>query len=191
MEMVPNDPSRMGCFSLYLVPTTSMRGPRQAALDAAALLLEQGIVWAGSGGDAEFAPGHWAYGVGENGQFAFDVEAGADGPAFETCYLFGAEQPEIVPQCAGVDPKCPKCAASVAEDYYEFLNGGKVEEHFLCPACGHACRVDALDDEVGIFVTRFYLCFDDSDGAQINTGWLRAFSGRLGIDFAVKEYWST
>jgi len=181
----------MGCYSLYLVPTTNVQAPRQAALDAAALLLKQGIVWAGNGGEAEFVPGHWSYGIGENGQIAFDVEIGADRPAFETCYLFGAERPEIVPQCAGVDPKCPKCAAGVAGDYYQFVNDGNVEELFHCPTCGHACRVDALADEVGIFVTHFYLCFDDTDGTQIDARWLQAFSERLGIGFAVKEYWDT
>src|SRR5438552_18445382 len=98
----------MGCFYLYLVPTTDVRAPRPSALDAASLLLQAGIIWAKPRSEAEIAPGHFAYGCGENAGSVVDVDGDAGRPAFETCYLFGSERPAIVPQCAGVEPKCPK-----------------------------------------------------------------------------------
>jgi hypothetical protein len=177
------------------VPTAEVRKPRQAALDAASRLLKQGVIWANPKRKAEFTKGHWSYGSGEDGGVAFDVDAGATCAAFQTCYLFGAKQPDIVPQFAAVDPRCPQCNKNVASDFYQFINDDhfedNVEEPFQCPSCGYTCRVDNLKDDVGIFISTFYVCFDDTNGSKIKADWLRTFSSELGIMFAVKEYWYT
>src|SRR5262245_5598745 len=177
----------MGCYCLYLIPADELKAPRQAVRDAKSLLTEQGIVRRPPKGKDEFAPGHFRYDLGNNSLVAFDLEANPPWPAFETCFLYGDERPEVVPQFAAVAPRCPRCGAG--SDYYEFINAGHVEEPIECRACGHRCRIDELKDDVGVFLSKFYICFDDTNGSQLKPTWLQELSTRLGIPFVVKEYW--
>jgi hypothetical protein len=181
----------VGCFCLYLLPTTAVSKPREVVRKAVSILAEQRIIWADPADTQQLTEGHFSFGCGENAHRAFDMETAAEAIPFETCFLFGAESPDVVPQCPGVDPKCPKCGGNVSSEYYEFVNEEKVAESFRCPHCGNTCRIDQLVDEAGIFITTLYLCFDDTDGEQLDAEWLREFSGRLGIQLIAKEYWYT
>ncbi len=181
----------MGCHCLYLVPTTAVAGPRRIARKAVSILTDQGIIWAAPARNPEFSPGHFSFRCGENGRRAFAVEADAQVIPFETCYLFGAKHPDVVPQFPAVYPKCSRCGTNVSSEFYAFVNDENVEEPFQCPACGNNCRIDSLVDDVGIFITTLYLCFDDTKGLQVDAEWLHRFSEQLGIGFMVKEYWYT
>jgi hypothetical protein len=173
------------------VPTSSVTEPRQAVRKAVSLLADQGIIWKDPVDAPEFADSHFSFGCGANGARAFDMQGDRNATPFQTCFLFGAEWPEVVPQCPGVDPKCPKCGANVSSEFYEFVNDEKVAELFQCRSCGYTCQIDRLADEVGILITTLYVCFDDTDGTQLDGRWLRTFSEQLGISFVVKEYWYT
>jgi hypothetical protein len=165
--------------------------PQEAIREAASVLAEQGIIWAGPADTRQLTEGHFSFGCGENTHRPFEMKTATGATPFETCFLFGAKSPDVVPQCPGVDPCCPTCRRNVSPAYYEFVNEEQVTDPFRCPHCGNTCLINKLMDAAGIFITTLYICFDDTDGAQLDAEWLRAFSGRLGIQFIAKEYWYT
>jgi hypothetical protein len=106
----------VGCFCLYLLPTAAVNKPREAIRKAVSVLAEEGIIGGGPTDTPQLAEAHLSFGCGENADHAFDMEAATEAVPFETCFVFGAESPDVVPQCPGVDPSCPKCGRIVSSE---------------------------------------------------------------------------
>lgn len=182
----------MGDVNIYLIPEARTEDARRARADVVRLLRDEGTIDEQRDHFYPASERSECYVVGSNHLAAFDLESDDGDFAFQTCEIYGHAEPTIVPQVPGVQPSCPACGADVSGAFYEFIAW---REDFLepmtCPACGRAARVDALKDDVGIFLTNLYVCFCEASYGQIKPLWLQQFSGKTGIPFRMLSYWYT
>ena len=124
--------------------------------------------------------------------------AGAD-DAFESCQVYAARRPRLVPEMPAVSPRCPACRRKLEDEFYAAVAeaeeaadeaGGEPDYapvRVACPKCNSRHALDRLDDRVGVHLARRFVCLDDVQG-KLSRPWLAAFVERTGIGHRVYEY---
>lgn len=182
----------MGAYTIYLIPVEDATSAKTYGQKIVRCLVDMGII------DEEVDEEEGGYLAGPRSLSILAKEAKAD-DAFESCEVYGARKARLIPQEPAVSPTCPNCGKKLEDVFYEVVN--EVEENaedepdyskvrITCPKCKESHALVDLNDPVGIFLAKKYVCIEDIQG-KFSDNWLAEFEKKTGIKHRAYEYWYT